>query len=376
MLRILAVIPDLSYSGAGKQLVLLASNLAKERFDLRVCVIGRAGPLLAPLRNAGITVELLNWHRAIDVRPLLEFRKLLAQFEPHVIHTWRKQAWQFARLADPRSSRPFVINAAEINPQPKRLVGTLDYWLLPRDMHVVASSKSQATKYLTQGIAPCQVTHVLPAAETDGLQQPVSNPQLEALGLSSTARIVACIGPLEATKGFFDAIWAFDILKYLYDDLHLVIAGDGPDRERLKHLIRSDTNRSDVHLVGRLTETSWLLARAEVVLIPSLIERGLNVALEAMAARRPVVASRLPAIAEFVVDGETGLFFPPGNKVAMARQTRILLDDERQRKRLGEAGRERVRLHFGIQNAVAQYSGIYELAINKTTSAKGRGQLE
>jgi glycosyltransferase involved in cell wall biosynthesis len=93
----------------------------------------------------------------------------------------------------------------------------------------------------------------------------------------------------------------------------------------------------------------------------------MNVALEAMAAGRPVLASRLPALAEIVVAGETGLFFPPGNKVAMARQTRILLDNEDQRKKLGEAGRERARRHFGVQRAVAQYAEIYESAVNKTT---------
>jgi glycosyltransferase involved in cell wall biosynthesis len=361
VVRILAIIPDLTYCGAGKQLVLLAKNLPKDQFEMRVCVIGQAGPLLAPLRDADIAVELLNWHRSVDIRPWLEFRKLLQRFEPQVIHAWQKRAWRFASLANLCSSRPFVMSFAEPNRAPESRIGRLDRWLFTRAVHLVATSKTEADFYFGHGMSAGQVTTVQPAVEIDGLQEPATCPGLDALGLSPAARIIACVGPLEAKKGYLDAIWAFDILKYLYDDLHLVIAGDGPDRERLERFVHSDKSRSDVHLIGHQPEIFSLLARAEVVWVPSRIERGINVTLEAMALARPVVASRLPAIAEIVIDGETGLLFIPGDRAALARQTRRLLDDTAQRQRLGQAGKERAS-RFAGPSMVGPYSRLYELA--------------
>ena len=70
-----------------------------------------------------------------------------------------------------------------------------------------------------------------------------------------------------------------------------------------------------------------LLAQAAVVWVPSLADSGFGVALQAMAAGRPVVASRWPALAELVVDGETGYLVQPGSKIELAQKTRRLLGD-------------------------------------------------
>jgi glycosyltransferase involved in cell wall biosynthesis len=102
-----------------------------------------------------------------------------------------------------------------------------------------------------------------------------------------------------------------------------------------------------------------LLSQAEVVWVPSHAPAGINAALEAMAVSRPVVASRLPELAEVVSDGETGLLFPSGDKAALARQTRVLLDDPDRRRRMGEAGRERVETFFTMEQLVRCYGAVY-----------------
>jgi glycosyltransferase involved in cell wall biosynthesis len=81
-----------------------------------------------------------------------------------------------------------------------------------------------------------------------------------------------------------------------------------------------------------------------------------------MAAGRPVVASDLPELREVVLDGETGLLFKPGDKAALARQTRALLDGPGLRRRLGAAGREHARKHFSAAQAVRQAARLYSEA--------------
>src|SRR5262245_14695656 len=132
-------------------------------------------------------------------------------------------------------------------------------------------------------------------------------------------RHIACMGTLERHKGFRDAIWAYAILHFLYPDLDMELIGDGPDRLRLEEFVRNTHCKDAVHLRGNRPDGPSLLRRAEVVWVPDQEEGGVNVALEAMAAGRPVVASRLPGLAEIVVDGQTGFLVPPGLQPEWAR---------------------------------------------------------
>jgi glycosyltransferase involved in cell wall biosynthesis len=114
-----------------------------------------------------------------------------------------------------------------------------------------------------------------------------------------------------------------------------------------------------VHLLGAVEDVRPVLRRADVVWVPSRRDGGWNVALEAMALGRPVVAARLPGLAELVGEGETGALVAPGDKIGLARQTRLLLDDADRRRRCGEAGRERVRERFAVAGFVRRYLDLY-----------------
>jgi glycosyltransferase involved in cell wall biosynthesis len=115
-----------------------------------------------------------------------------------------------------------------------------------------------------------------------------------------------------------------------------------------------------VHFLGRVPRVEPYLARAAVVWVPSRTPGGVCVALEAMAAGRPVVATRLPELEEIIRDGESGYLVPPGDKASLARQTRFLLDDPESGRRLGAAAKKRVAAHFSAAHMVEQLAGIYE----------------
>jgi glycosyltransferase involved in cell wall biosynthesis len=154
-----------------------------------------------------------------------------------------------------------------------------------------------------------------------------------------------------------------DILKYVYDNLHLVLIGDGPERQALERFAHSIRVNDRVHFLGELDNASAILSQAQVVWVPSVARGGSNVALEAMAAGRPVVAGRVPELAEIVVDGETGFVVSSGDKVALARRTRMLLADSDLRERLGRAGQERARRDYSVAALVRAYAGFYQAAV-------------
>jgi glycosyltransferase involved in cell wall biosynthesis len=148
-------------------------------------------------------------------------------------------------------------------------------------------------------------------------------------------------------------------LKYLYDDLFLVLVGDGPDRRRLEKFSRSIRVHDRVRFAGIQPDISAWLSAADIVWIPTAPVGGANAALEAMAAARPVIAAKTPDLADIVSDGETGIFFPPADKVTLARQTHFLLQNDDQRRQLGNAARQRASEHFAVPAMVQAHASTY-----------------
>jgi glycosyltransferase involved in cell wall biosynthesis len=350
--KVLLVVPSLDYGGAARQACLLAAGLPREGLDVRVCALRCRAPWADELAAAGAAVDVLGWRRPFDVLPLAALRRLLRAYRPDVVHAWGPAALR--AVAAFRASARLLVSAAL---PPGGAPGAVDRWLLRRADGVLASGLAQAQRYRRLGVA-AQRLHVL----RPGVSAAETGPAAAAPELPPQARVVLGVGPLAPHKGFRDAIWAFDILRFLYDDLRLVLLGEGPARGPLEHFARVAGVAADVHFLGEVPSVGPWLERAEVVWVPSLRPAGVGAALEATAAGRPVVASDLPELREAVADGETGLLFKPGDKAALARQTRALLDDARLRRRLAAGAREHVRKHFSAAGVVRQAARLYEAA--------------
>jgi glycosyltransferase involved in cell wall biosynthesis len=344
MRSVLFVIANLEYSGPARQLGVLATGLPRDSFHVRVAVLGGETPWATSLRRAGVAVEVLGWRRPFDAAPFLALRRLVQALRPDVLHVWGATALRAVVLTGSRAKALWVSAALSFT-QP---IGWMDRWLLARVGGVIAFGAAEAERYRRLGVADTRLTLVSPAIPVEtSTVQPAELP-----GVTAADRVLLGLGPIKPHKGFHKAIWAFDILRHLYKDVHFVLVGDGPDRPRIEHFARQIGVRDHVHFLGNCIETAPLLRRSDMVWVPSLHGGGVCAALEAMAAGRPVVASRLPDLAEIVVDGETGFLVEPNDKAALARQTRLLLDDPQRRQRMGESGRQRVREHFTVHRLV------------------------
>ncbi len=358
MRKILHVIPRLDYNAAARQLALLATHWPRDRFDVRVAVLQQAGPWAEDVRRAGATVGVLGWSRLIDPQPFLGLRRLLAEFRPDVIHAWRLSGlrwsvlvggWLRSRLV---ISQPFAPADGGYRP------AWLDRALLARADRVVVSGPFEAERARRLGVPERKVAVVPPAVDVP--ERLPSSPTLRPrLGLKDTARLVVGVGPLEAHKNFRDAIWALELVHHLCGDLHLLLVGDGPDRARLERFTRLIQATARIHFTGWRDDLPAVLAESEVLWSPDRSGGSVNSVLEAMASGRPVVANRLPNLAEVVVDGETGFLVPRGDKAALARRTRLLLDDADRRRQMGESARRRAREHFGVEAMVRRYMELY-----------------
>jgi glycosyltransferase involved in cell wall biosynthesis len=168
------------------------------------------------------------------------------------------------------------------------------------------------------------------------------------------------VGRLVAFKGFDQLIDACAELARRGIEFSCEIIGDGPLREELQRKIDTLRLGARVALLGSLSQNAVFekLRAGDVFALAATVDhRGGSdvfptVILEAMAAARPVVSTRLAGIPESVVDGETGVLVPPGDTVALVNALERLLLDPDLRLRYGTAGRSRIERHFHADQTV------------------------
>jgi glycosyltransferase involved in cell wall biosynthesis len=124
--------------------------------------------------------------------------------------------------------------------------------------------------------------------------------------------------------------------------------------------------RDEVSFVGFIKDVPKFLSSIDVLVLPSLFE-GLGVAaLEAMAAEKPVVATRVGGLAESIIDGETGFLVPPQDGIALADSIEKLVADPSMARAMGLKGAARVQSNFTIEQMASQNQAYYYALLDGT----------
>ena len=157
------------------------------------------------------------------------------------------------------------------------------------------------------------------------------------------------VGRLAAVKGVPVLFQALQQLVVDHPDVKLTLIGDGPERVSLEREAESMGLSKYVFFAGYRgqAEVAHALRSTDVLVLPSFAEGLPVVLMEALAARVPVLATRIAGVSELVEDGVSGQLVPPGDARALAEGLRALLNDSQvQRAAMGEAGRARVVAEF------------------------------
>jgi glycosyltransferase involved in cell wall biosynthesis len=184
-------------------------------------------------------------------------------------------------------------------------------------------------------------------------------------GLEAAAPVFLSVGRLEAYKGFGDVLRALALLHErgeLPPGWAWVVAGDGPERERLARMAREAGLASRAHLPGRVSEglLHALYARADVFVHATRFEGSSLVTLEAMAHALPVCATRAGGIPDKVIEGETGFLEAPGDVEGLSRSLAALVKDPKRRRAMGVAGRHRAETLFSWPSIARRTLSLYE----------------
>jgi N-acetyl-alpha-D-glucosaminyl L-malate synthase BshA len=147
--------------------------------------------------------------------------------------------------------------------------------------------------------------------------------------------------------------------------VHLLMAGDGPERGPAEHLARELKVDRHVTFLGKQNHVERLIPLAHVLLMPSQLESFGLVALEAMACGVVPVATRVGGVPELITDGEDGFLEAPGDIESQAGRVLQLLTDEDLHYRMRKAGRWNANERFCSEKIIPQYEKYYEDVLSR-----------
>lgn len=301
--------------------------------------------LLTAAAAAAIHVDVLRERRAWDLRVLTQLCNVIESHQPDIVEThqvkchfilaqallWRRIRKNFAWIAYHHGYTKASLKL--------RLYETLDRWSLRSPDRIVTVCKPFAAELVRNG-APSSRMAVIPNA-VEARPAP-SEAEIAALRrqwrLDAEEGVILSVGRLSPEKGHIDLITAFKQLLAVsppQQRFTLLMVGDGQERQRLEAAAADLGDR--VRFLGHQADVWPLYFIADIFALPSHSEGSPLVLLEAMAARRAIVATAVGGTPETVEDDVSAVLVPPRDIEQLTAALRRLSTDRHQRARLGRS---------------------------------------
>ena len=380
--------PPVMYGGLGRHVAALSEALASDGHDVVVASQAPAGTPSTESHQRGdgssvrvvravldadapdVYVDTERFVRELQPRLVSAVDQHVDQWRPDVVHGHDWVVAEAGRTLAEAFDVPLVatVHATETGLYQGHLDQPFSRWrhgvevdLVARAARTIVCSSGMRDEVVAGLGADESRTVVVPNGVTPGAWRTTRRQRADArsaLGLSDEPLLVL-VGRLEHEKGAQDAVQALALLGDT--TVHLALVGDGARRDDLRGLARHLGLEARVHLLGRVDDArvAATVGAADVALVPSRYEPFGLVALEAMAAGTPVVASATGGLTDVVADQETGLAVPPADPQRLAEAISRLLDDPTMAARLSEQALRSVQERFGWAAVASATAGVY-----------------
>jgi glycosyltransferase involved in cell wall biosynthesis len=314
-------------------------------------------------------------------------RKQIREYRPHIVHTHAAKPGALGRLAAEAEGVPVIIHTfhghvfhSYFNPIKNQVFQRIERYLATKSDAIIAISPEQK-KELSEDfrIAPADKFRVIPLGfDLDKFAQDQSfkrNQFRKELGVDANTVVITLTGRLVPIKNHVFFLRAFKQLNQLTEKKILaVFVGDGESRASIESeaqalgiLFASLGNQSPE---TELIFTSWrtdidvVNAGSDIVALSSLNEGTPVSLIEALAAERPVVSTRVGGVESIVEHGVSGFLCDKTDVESFAQHLAKLVNDESLRQRMGQTGAEHVRTNYTYQRLVKDVSELYRELLN------------
>jgi glycosyltransferase involved in cell wall biosynthesis len=375
-IRVLRLFSRLNIGGPARHVILLTAGLATRGYETRL-IVGREAPsegnMLALASSQGVSCEVVeSFGREVrplaDLRTLLHLRRIVRDFQPHVVHTHTAKAGALGRMAARLNRTPIVVHTYHGHVL-EGYFGSVRTWVfrwIERRLAtlsdcLIAVSPSVKDGLVEMGIAPSERVTVVPLGldltDLEG-DLPRSTIRREC-GIAEEAPLIGIVGRLVKIKDIPTFLDAARLVLDKEPRAHFAVVGDGPERAVLEAQSRAAGLNSAVRFLG------WRLDRREVygdvdVVVNCSRNEGTPVALiEALAAGKPVVATRVGGTPDVLADGRYGRLVPAGSAPELAAAILETLADLGVARERAVAGQAAVLRQYAPQRLLDDIDRLY-----------------
>jgi glycosyltransferase involved in cell wall biosynthesis len=379
-IRVLRVIARLNVGGPSLHVSYLTEGLATRGYRTTLAAGSLSegeGNMAFVAAGRGIDVEWIpDLQREIspsrDVAVIRQLAGIIRRERPHVLHTHTAKAGTAGRLAAlvcGEARPPVVVHTfhghmlkGEFDPVRERVYRRVERRLAGVTDALVTVSPEVRDELVEIGVAPATRFAVvrlgIELSERVGGAKKGAALRAE-LGIPGERFAIGWVGRMTAVKQVGDVLRSVRKLRDRGCDAALVLVGDGPERDGLQRQARTLGLDEGVFFVGFQHDVGPWFHAFDTLLLPSRSEGTPVSAIESLAAGKPVVATRVGGVADVVHDGEDGFLVAFGDTDAATERLQLLADDPSLRRRMGRAGKERVRGRYRVPRLVEDVDRLY-----------------
>lgn len=367
MIKVCHIVSGDLWAGAEAMVFSLLEGL-KPYPDVRLQVILlNGGRLFKKLRQGGFDATVLDESRLGTARLGRDVFRLLKATRPSIIHAHRYKENFIAFLASrglPKAGliatqHGLVEKYAALSSLKQRLIHAANFILMARGFHkvVVVSRQMKTVMAAKNGFVADKIAVI---------HNGIALPEAPIFAPAKDGLVIGSCGRLAAVKDFALMVEIARRVAARTRKIHFVIAGEGPEKNRLTDLIRHYGLADIFDLPGPMEDMGAFYKSIDVFMNTSIHEGIPMSVLEAMSHGRPVIAPQVGGLPEILKNGREGFLIPRRRLDDYVSRCITLWEDPDLRMRMGADARRRTESAFSMQTMARNYYRLYREVSSRT----------
>ncbi|MCK5215603.1 MAG: glycosyltransferase [Candidatus Omnitrophica bacterium] len=373
-IKIMHITHSLDVGGLEQLVLNLSRQMDSSKFDVNVCALTEQVGLADEFEKAGVEVFTRPKRAGIDWRLCDKLKKLFIEQNIDIVHSHNVGAWIYASVAA-LLARKKTIHTEHSNvfrDQPKRImIEKMLSWFT--DKIICDSNKVRDFLIDKQGIAANKTQVIFNGIDLDYYGQTHDlNKIKEKLNINDADFVIGCVARLAPVKGHDSMLTAFCKVCAQAKNIKLLLVGDGELIEELKVLAERLRISSRVIFTGERRDIPQLLGVMNAFILTSMSEGFPLSILEAMAAKLPIIATRVGGVPEVVGHNQTGLICEKGNIEEISEAILFMANNQSDAAKMGARGYQRVKNNYNVENMKDEYEEVYSGVMGMPIEKKER----
>ena len=376
-LKILQVVDGFRMGGAENKLWELVARLDTSKYEVMLANVGPSGPLATEFRQLGVEIFDFPRRHGFDLAPMLQLYRLMRQRRIDIVQTTLFWA-DFIGMAAAKCARvPMAISwetvTHEGDPYHNNFQRRAGYSLVANcaDLIVAVSHEVRDSLINRRSIAPSKIRVIHYGVNTEHYRPSrngVWRSKRQEIGAAPEDFLIGIVARLERWKGHRYFIEAFAEIAPQFPQARVILMGEGSLRASLEDMTHRNNLQDRIHFLGVRKDVVELLNCIDLLVLPSLPGEGLpNVLLEAMACRKPVIATAVGGVPELVRDGHNGFLVPPANVAALRDALLQALREPERLQQLARNARQTVEGDFSVEQQVTSFEAMYDACFERVS---------